>query len=156
MRSMSPGSLPFAKLGMTPSTPAKYAGDARYASQDPFIQSTLSHTISSPLFLRQTQQLHLCASNVMPFKIPIWFYTLFAMVSKSASMSMEDAVLHRFAAFTPLAPVPLLKMTAGKLKDWAGSESSSMALSLSSSSSLLLSLELRSETRSIPALARSV
>ena len=31
------------------STPAKSAGDARYAYQDPFIQSTLSHTISTPI-----------------------------------------------------------------------------------------------------------
>ena len=37
------------------------ATDTRYASQDPFIQSTLSHTISTPIctrsafFLRRTQ-----------------------------------------------------------------------------------------------------
>ena len=58
---MSPGSLSFAKLVMMSSAPAKSAGDARYASQDPFIQSTLSHTISTPIcirsafFLRSTQ-----------------------------------------------------------------------------------------------------
>ena len=38
-----PGSLSFAKLVMMSSAPTKSAGDARYASQDPFIQSTLSH-----------------------------------------------------------------------------------------------------------------
>ena len=60
---MSPGSLSFAKLVMMSSAPAKSAGDARYASQDPFIQSTLSHTIStlicirSAFFLRRTQLL---------------------------------------------------------------------------------------------------
>ena len=32
-----PGSLSFAKLVMVSSTPAKSAGDDRYASQDPFI-----------------------------------------------------------------------------------------------------------------------
>ena len=60
-RSMSPGSLSFAKLAMMSCAPANSAGDARYASQDPFIQSTLSHTISTPIcirsafFLRRTQ-----------------------------------------------------------------------------------------------------
>ena len=34
----SPCSLSFAKLVMMSSAPAKYAGDARYASQDSFIQ----------------------------------------------------------------------------------------------------------------------
>ena len=38
MHSISQGSLSFAKLVMMSSTPAKSAGDARYASQDPFIQ----------------------------------------------------------------------------------------------------------------------
>ena len=57
-----PGSLSFAKLVIMSSAPAKSAGDARYASQDTFIQSTLSHTISTPIcirsafFLRRTQQ----------------------------------------------------------------------------------------------------
>ena len=32
-----PGSLSFAKLVMMSSAPAKFAGNARYASQDPFI-----------------------------------------------------------------------------------------------------------------------
>ena len=36
---MSPGPLSFAKLVMMSSARAKSAGDARYASQDPFIQS---------------------------------------------------------------------------------------------------------------------
>ena len=43
-----PGSLSFAKLVMMSSAPAKSAGDARYASQDPFIHSLidrLSQTI---------------------------------------------------------------------------------------------------------------
>ena len=43
VRSMSPGFLSFAKLVMMSSAPANSAGDARYASQDPFIRS-LSHT----------------------------------------------------------------------------------------------------------------
>ena len=47
-----PGSLSFAKLAMMPSAPAKYAGDAIYASQDPFIQSALSHTISTQICIR--------------------------------------------------------------------------------------------------------
>ena len=55
------GSLYFPKLMMTSFAPAKSAGDARYTSQDPFIQSTLSHIIStsicirSAFFLRRTQ-----------------------------------------------------------------------------------------------------
>ena len=36
---LSPGSLSFAKLVMTSSAPLKSAGDARYASQDPFIDA---------------------------------------------------------------------------------------------------------------------
>ena len=61
---MSPGSLSFAKLVMMSFAPAKSAGDARYASQDPFIQPTFSHTISTPIcirsafFLRRTQILN--------------------------------------------------------------------------------------------------
>ena len=43
--SLSPS---FAKLVMS-SAPAKSAGDVRYASQDPFIQSTLSHAIPTPI-----------------------------------------------------------------------------------------------------------
>ena len=43
---MSSGSLSFAMLVMS-SAPAKSAGGARYASQDLFIQSTLSHAIST-------------------------------------------------------------------------------------------------------------
>ena len=34
---------------MMSSAPVKSAGGARYASQDPFIQSTLSHTILTPI-----------------------------------------------------------------------------------------------------------
>ena len=40
---MSPGALSFAKLVMMSSAPVKSAEDVRYASQDPFSQSTLSH-----------------------------------------------------------------------------------------------------------------
>ena len=43
------GSLFFAWLVMMSSTPAKSAGDTRYMPQDPLIQSTLSHTISTPV-----------------------------------------------------------------------------------------------------------
>ena len=45
---------------MTSAAPEKSAGDARYASQDPSIQSKLSYTISTPIcfrgasFLRRT------------------------------------------------------------------------------------------------------
>ena len=44
---MSPGPLSFAKLVMMSSAPAKSAGDARYASQDPFspIQSRLESVL---------------------------------------------------------------------------------------------------------------
>ena len=52
-----PGSLSFAKLVMMSSAPAKSAGDARYMSQDPFIQST-SHTISTPICIRSAFFLH--------------------------------------------------------------------------------------------------
>ena len=40
-------------LVMMSSAPAKYAGDARYASQDPVIR-WLSHTISTPNAIRST------------------------------------------------------------------------------------------------------
>ena len=59
---MIPGSLSFAKLVMMSSAAAKSAGDARYTSLDPIIQSTLSHTITTPIcirsvfFLRQMQR----------------------------------------------------------------------------------------------------
>ena len=56
--SMSPGSLSFAKLVMMSSAPAKSSGDARYVSQDPFIQSTMSHTISTPICIRSAFFLH--------------------------------------------------------------------------------------------------
>ena len=49
---MSQGSLSFAKLVMMSSAPAKSAGDAIYASQDPSIQSTFSNTISTPICIR--------------------------------------------------------------------------------------------------------
>ena len=43
-----PGSLSIFKLVMMSSAPVKSAGNARYASQDPFIHS-LSHAISTPI-----------------------------------------------------------------------------------------------------------
>ena len=49
---MSPGSLSFAKPVVMLSAPAKSAGIARYTSHDPFIQSMLSHTISTPICIR--------------------------------------------------------------------------------------------------------
>ena len=59
---MSPGSLSFAKLVMMSSVPTKSAGRARYASHDPFISTTLSHTISTPICsfynVRRTQLKH--------------------------------------------------------------------------------------------------
>ena len=55
---MLPGSLSFAKLVTMSSAPAKSAGDARYACQDPFIQSTMSHTISTPICIRSAFFLH--------------------------------------------------------------------------------------------------
>ena len=42
-------------------------------------------------------------------------HTLLAMASKSPSISIDDAVLHRLKAFTPFAPLPLLKITS-----WTG------------------------------------
>ena len=68
---MSLGSLPFVKLGTMSSAPAKSAGDPRYSSQDPFIQSTLSDIISTPIcvrsafFLRRTQQFYHACSNLI-------------------------------------------------------------------------------------------
>ena len=59
-----PGSLSFAKVVMMSSATAKSAGDARYAPHDPFVQSTLSHTIltsiciRSAFLLRQTQLMY--------------------------------------------------------------------------------------------------
>ena len=59
-----PGSPYFANLVMMSSAPTKSVGDARYASQDPFIQSTLSHAILTPIcnrsafFLRRTQKIN--------------------------------------------------------------------------------------------------
>ena len=51
-----PGFLIFAKLVMMSSAPTKSAGDARYASQEPFIQSTLlSHGISTPICTSNNQ-----------------------------------------------------------------------------------------------------
>ena len=44
---MSPGSLSFAKLVMMSSAPVRSVGDATYISQDPLIQSTFSHRIST-------------------------------------------------------------------------------------------------------------
>ena len=44
-----PGSLSFAKLVMMSSTPAKSAGDARHASQDPFIHGNQRCPIQSRL-----------------------------------------------------------------------------------------------------------
>ena len=50
---MSAGSPSFAKLViMSSAAPTKSAGNARYASQDTFIQSLLSHTISTPIFIK--------------------------------------------------------------------------------------------------------
>ena len=49
-----PGSLSFAKLVMMSSAPAKSTGDARYASQDPFIHYPFQSRLQSVLgvFLR--------------------------------------------------------------------------------------------------------
>ena len=44
-----PGSLSFAKLVMMSSAPAKSAGDARYASQDPFIRWSIQSRLQSVL-----------------------------------------------------------------------------------------------------------
>ena len=46
---MSAGSLSFAKLVMMSSAPVKSAGDARYASQDPFILGNQRCPIQSRL-----------------------------------------------------------------------------------------------------------
>lgn len=48
---MSSGSLSFTctKLVMMSSAAAKSAGDSIYVSQDLFMQSTLSHTITTPI-----------------------------------------------------------------------------------------------------------
>ena len=49
---MSPGSLSFAKLVMMSSALAKSAGDARYASQDPFIHCPIQSRLQSVLEVR--------------------------------------------------------------------------------------------------------
>ena len=63
-----PGSHSFAKLVMMSSAPAKSAGDARYAFQDPFIipsfvhcplQSRLQTQLGVRSFLRRTQLTHI-------------------------------------------------------------------------------------------------
>ena len=72
-----------------PSAPAKSAGDARCASQDPFIQSTLPHTISTPIcfssafFLRRTQQAE--RGKILHAKVRRYFFPNLA-VWKSARM----------------------------------------------------------------------
>ena len=48
-----PGSLSFAKLVMM-SPHAKSVSDAKYTFQDPFIQSMLCHTISTPICIWET------------------------------------------------------------------------------------------------------
>ena len=60
-----PGSLSFAKLMLMSSTPAKCAGDARYESQDPFIQSTLS----IPSRLQSVLGVRSSASNTISTRI---------------------------------------------------------------------------------------
>ena len=47
-----PGSLSFAKLVMMSHAPAKSAGDARYASQDPFIRCIIQSRLQSVLGVR--------------------------------------------------------------------------------------------------------
>ena len=63
-----PGSLSFAKLVMMSTAPAKSAGDARYACQDPFIQSTLSHTISTPISIKSSFFLHRTQLQIYTYK----------------------------------------------------------------------------------------
>ena len=47
-----PGSLSFAKLVMMSSAPVKSAGDARYASQDPFIRCAVQSRLQTQLGVR--------------------------------------------------------------------------------------------------------
>ena len=73
---MSPGSLSFAKLVIMSSAPAKSAGDARYASQDPFIHS-LSHTILTPICIRSAfflrrMQLYPSGFEAWQFGLKVW------------------------------------------------------------------------------------
>ena len=73
VRWFGPSLFSFANLVMMSSAPAKSEGDARYASQDPFIQLTLSHTISTPncirsaLFLRRTQLLSVLTEDSLRY-----------------------------------------------------------------------------------------
>ena len=80
-----PGSL-LCQVVMTSSAPAKSAGDARYASQDPFIQSRLSHTISTPICIRSAfflRRAHvLCKSNT--FEINGTFVAYLRLIGKIA------------------------------------------------------------------------
>ena len=93
---MSPGSLSFAKLVVMSFAPAKSAEDTRYASQDPFIQSTLSHTSSTPIcirsafFLRRTQliifEIHVL--NLLSFR-----FKIFCMIICNDTRQHESCIL---------------------------------------------------------------
>ena len=80
-----PGSLSFAKLVMMSSTAAKSAGDARYASQDLFIQSTLSHKISPPNCIRSSAILSMWSATTALYATVVRSLDLTAsMLSKNA------------------------------------------------------------------------
>ena len=121
---MSPGSLSFAKLLMMSSIPVKSAVNARYASQDPFVQSTLFHTISTPIcissafFLRRTQQL-LLPGNLLRFTTGCFMSILMHKFRSCLYPGFDDQDMERplFSqpAQYPLVPLVLLKPDAQRV-----------------------------------------
>ena len=87
-----PGSLSFTKLVMMSSVPAKSTGDDRYASQDPFIQSTLSHTISTPICIRTAFFLRpVC--NLVPVQLKRYENGLFRAIIFSTKATVTSEAL---------------------------------------------------------------
>ena len=66
---------------MMSSAPAKSAGDARYVSQHPFIQSTLSHTISTPIRIRRAFFLRRIRLALFNFHFPCSVHLLMLVTS---------------------------------------------------------------------------
>ena len=83
---LDPSLFLLCQVVMMSSAPVKSAADARYASQDLFIQSMLSHTISTPICIRSAFFLlraHvLCKCNT--FEINGTFVTYLCFIGKIA------------------------------------------------------------------------
>ena len=105
----------FAKLVMMPSAPAKSAGDARYASQDPFVDRwTVPYVLDSNLY----KDCVLCTSNVMRHLLELIQRTF---VLKSTLNSSSNLFIHSFilyhGAFEQLV-CPCRGTFAGFLFEW--------------------------------------